>query len=234
MDAGAAPTRGRGSIVRALRSLQDGYGLALILTVLTIFSLALGGVASIGGEAGVILAGCTLLFALSTSHVRPGVMRLAQVVVGVAIAASWAALIFGDPTFAALAIAAIGAAIAAIVPFVIIGHIVRSPTITYRLVIGALVVYLLIGLCYAYAFGILPVLTGDPFFVQTSTPNSATFLYFSFTTLSTVGYGDLSAATELGQMIAISEAIFGQLYLVSVVAILVSNVGRSFRDVSDE
>jgi hypothetical protein len=234
MDAGAAPTRGRGSILRAVRSLQDGYGLALLLTVLTIFCLGLGGVASIGGEAGVILAGCTLLFALRTSRVRPRVMRVAQVAVGVAIGASAAALIFGDAPFAAFTIAAIGVAIAAIVPFVIIGHIVRSPTITFRLVIGALVVYLLIGLCYAYVFGLIPLLTGDPFFVQTSTPNSATFLYFSFTTLSTVGYGDLSAATELGQMIAISEAIFGQLYLVSVVAILVSNVGRSFRDVADE
>jgi nucleoside permease NupC len=129
---------------------------------------------------------------------------------------------------------AIGLVIAAIVPFVIIGNIVRSPTITYRLVIGALVVYLLIGLCYAYVFGILPYITNAPFFVQTASPSTATYLYFSYTTLSTVGYGDFTAAQEATRMLAISEAIFGQLYLVSIVAILVSNVGRSFRKATED
>ena len=105
---------------------------------------------------------------------------------------------------------------------------------TYRLVIGALVVYLLLGLCYSYVFAIIGLLTGQPFFVQTAAPTTANYLYFSYTTLSTVGYGDFSAATTLGQMTAISEALFGELYLVSIVAILVANIGRSFRAVKEE
>jgi Ion channel len=42
-----------------------------------------------------------------------------------------------------------------------------------------------------------------------------------------VGYGDLTARTDVGRMLAVSEALIGQLYLVSVVALLVSNIGRS-------
>jgi len=52
-------------------------------------------------------------------------------------------------------------------------------------------------------------------------------VYFSFVTLATVGYGDYTAASDLGRMLAVSEALMGQLYLVSVVALLVANMGRT-------
>jgi hypothetical protein len=229
-----AASGARRSVRHAIRTLEDGYGLTLLLTILTIFSLAAGGVRSLGGLVGVVLVGSTLIFALSTSRARPRILRFAQIFVGLAIVASAVALVVGDAGLAGFAMGAIGLVIAAIVPFVIIGNIVRSPTITYRLVIGALVVYLLIGLCYAYVFGILPYITNAPFFVQTASPSTATYLYFSYTTLSTVGYGDFTAAQEATRMLAISEAIFGQLYLVSIVAILVSNVGRSFRKATED
>jgi hypothetical protein len=45
-------------------------------------------------------------------------------------------------------------------------------------------------------------------------------------TLTTTGYGDLTASTDGGRMCAILEALFGQLYLVSIVAVLVANMGR--------
>jgi hypothetical protein len=228
----AAP--GRRRRVTAIRSIQDGYGLTLLLTILTIGCLALAGVGTLGGLLGVVLAGGTLLFALRTSRARPRVIRVGEVLVAVAIAGATAALLVGETRVAEGAMGVIGLAIAAIVPFVIIGNILRSPQITYRLVVGALVVYLLLGLCYSYVFGLIALVSGTPFFVQTATPSTANYLYFSYTTLSTVGYGDFSAAGSLGQMIAISEALFGQLYLVSIVAILVTNVGRSFRQVTDD
>ena len=55
------------------------------------------------------------------------------------------------------------------------------------------------------------------------------YVYFSFVTLTTVGYGDLTARQDVGRMCSILEALFGQLYLVSVVALLVANMGRSRR-----
>ena len=50
-------------------------------------------------------------------------------------------------------------------------------------------------------------------------------LYFSYVTLATLGYGDYTAAGDLGHTLAIVEALFGQLYLVTVVAVLVSRLG---------
>ena len=233
-EAAARPPGGRRTLRSTARELQDGYGLTLILTILTIGCLAAAGVGTGGGLLAVVLSGATLLFALSTSRVRPGVMRVAQVLVVVAIGASAVALWSGDVAIAQQAVGMIGLAIAAVVPVVILKRIGRSAEITFRLVIGALVVYLLIGLCYAYIFGLIQLLSGEPFFVQTANATSANFIYFSYTTLSTVGYGDFSAATTFGQLIAISEALFGQLYLVSIVSILVANIGRSFRQIKRE
>ncbi|MEP6622954.1 MAG: potassium channel family protein, partial [Acidimicrobiia bacterium] len=65
--------------------------------------------------------------------------------------------------------------------------------------------------------------------VQTHSRAAVDFVYFSFTTLTTTGYGDLTSRLDLGRMLAISEALLGQLYLVSVVALLVANLGRPRR-----
>jgi len=65
-----------------------------------------------------------------------------------------------------------------------------------------------------------------PFFAQTDTIARTDFLYFSFVTLTTTGYGDLSAAGNAGRALSVSEAILGQVYLVTVVAVVVSNLGR--------
>jgi len=58
-------------------------------------------------------------------------------------------------------------------------------------------------------------------------------MYYSFVTLTTVGYGDLTASTAIGRMLSVTEALVGQLYLVTVVAILVSNMGRSRNPASE-
>jgi hypothetical protein len=64
------------------------------------------------------------------------------------------------------------------------------------------------------------------FFAGQSQTTVVDFLYFSYASLTTVGYGDLSPAEDLGRMLAVSEALLGQLYLVTVVALLVGNIGR--------
>ena len=67
----------------------------------------------------------------------------------------------------------------------------------------------------------------EPFFVSTTHPTDVDYLYFSFSTLATVGFGDLVAGTNLGRMLAVTEALFGQMYLVTIVALLVGKFGRS-------
>src|SRR5205085_3041411 len=89
-------------------------------------------------------------------------------------------------------------------------------------------IYLLAGIFFSYIYRVVDLLEGQ-FFAQKANAPAVDFIYFSFTTLTTTGYGDFTAGTSLGRMLAISEALVGQIYLVSVVALLVTNLGKERR-----
>jgi hypothetical protein len=96
--------------------------------------------------------------------------------------------------------------------------------VTLQTMFGVLCLYLLIGLLFGVAYATVDQLSSTPFFNSGGDHGRDDFLYFSYTTLTTVGYGDLVAATNLGRSMAITEALLGQLYLVSVVAVIISNL----------
>ena len=93
-------------------------------------------------------------------------------------------------------------------------------------VFGALCIYLLIGLIFAFAYAAAHAITGYAQISPVHGDEIQDSLYFSFITLTTVGYGDLVPSTEVGRALAIFEALLGQIYLVTVVAVMVSNLGR--------
>src|SRR5262249_50926501 len=98
--------------------------------------------------------------------------------------------------------------------------------ITVETMFGVLCVYLLVGMIFATLFGAIEEIGGHPFFKELSTAKAHTeqFLYFSYTTITTVGYGDLVARTNLGRSLPIMEALIGQIYLVTGVALIVGNM----------
>ena len=89
---------------------------------------------------------------------------------------------------------------------------------------GALCVYLLFGMIFSGVYAVAGHLEDGRLFVQQDSFTSTDTLYFSLITLTTVGYGDLTASGNLGRSVAVLEALFGQVYLVTVVALLVSNM----------
>ena len=84
----------------------------------------------------------------------------------------------------------------------------------------------LLGLAFGVLFGAIQDIEEQPFFANGTVGNANDFLYFSLASLTTVGYGDLTAATDLGRAMAVTEALIGQFYLVTVLAVIVSNVRR--------
>src|SRR5436190_4515703 len=194
--------------IRAMLARRDDFGVALILILLTVivFAAAEG---PIGQLASVALSGGTLLFVLHTAGAHRRTFRLSSVVVVVSIVIAAAANYSGSAVPVATA-GLVGLLLAVVAPIVILRRIVLSPTITVRLVLGALAIYLLLGLAYAYLFPVVAALTHVPFFVQTAAPGASDYIYFSYTTLATVGFGDFTAATSIGRMAAVSEALVGQ------------------------
>jgi len=152
--------------------------------------------------------------------------RAAVVIVGVAVAGAALGLLI-DADFGSTAAGLIGLMLAFAAPVIILRRILASPRITVRLVLGALAIYLLVGLTYAYLYPVIGTVTNQQFFVQTKNPAAIDYVYFSYVTITTVGYGDFTASTSVGRMAAVSEALTGQLYLVSAVALLVGNIGRT-------
>jgi len=180
----------------------------------------------------IILQGLTLLMALVASRVHPWLLRLAVLIVCLSVVGATAALIgFGSlgPTGARL----LTALMVALAPISIARGVivdVKEHGVTLHTMFGVLCIYLLLGMLFAFIYGIVGVASSDPFFAQHSTAETTkNFLYFSFVTITTVGYGDLTAATNVGRSFAIAEALTGQIYMVTVVAAIVGGLGGSRR-----
>jgi Ion channel len=112
---------------------------------------------------------------------------------------------------------------------IIIGRVLRLEQVTVQSIYGALSAYLLIGLMFASWFAAIGSFVSGPFFAAGGVANAETLQYFSFTTLTTLGYGDFTAAGSLGRAVAVLEAIAGQVFLATLVARLVSAYGTTRR-----
>jgi hypothetical protein len=175
------------------------------------------------------LLGATLLLALWAAEARPLVLRLGAVIAVGLFTLSIVEAVNGNPSAGALRIA--NAALVLLAPPAIIAGIVRilraKQTVTLEAVFGVLSVYILLGMLFGFVFGSIDRLGGNPFFAGGQPATVAHCLYYSFTTLTTVGYGDLTARTNLGHTLSVSEALLGQIYLVTIVSLIVANLGRS-------
>jgi hypothetical protein len=104
----------------------------------------------------------------------------------------------------------------------IVRHVLSFDTVTMQSIYGAVSAYLILGLMFAAFFGAIYHLGGGHFFAHGQSGSTKTFQYFSFTTLTTLGYGDYTAAGSGGRAVAVLEALTGQIFLATLVARLVA------------
>lgn len=174
----------------------------------------------------------TTVLALYIGHVRRGILIAGAVIgAGLVLTTLVEALTGGvDEGTVAIANAFL---VALAPPAILIGVIRRLTTVravTVEAVIGVLSVYLLLGMCFAFVYAAIDRLGSAPFFAQQATATISQCQYFSFTTLATVGYGDFTARSNLGHTLSVFEAVLGQVYLVTIVSLIVGNLGRRRRD----
>jgi hypothetical protein len=212
---------------QAARERRERYGL-LLAALLAAF--AIQGIATPGPWEQVIvslLLGTTLILALWAAESKPWVLRLAIAIAILVLAASIVEAAAGTIDGAATRLANL--LLVALAPPAIVVGVLRSLRnrrgVTLEAVFGVLCMYLLVGMFFAFIYGAIGKLDGR-FFEQQTATSVAHCLYFSFITLTTVGYGDLTAASNLGHTLSAAEALTGQIYLVTVVSVIVGNLGR--------
>jgi hypothetical protein len=171
-----------------------------------------------------VVMGITFLLALHTSHVRKRAFRIGAVLVLFAVLSALVQAIVGregndGSTFVVFLLLLTA-------PVVILNRILRHETIGTETILGAVCVYVLLGIAFSGIYAAIDDFDHGSFFAQSDVAaTNVEFLYFSFVTLTTLGYGDLSPATDAGQVIVTFEALLGQVFLVTLVARLVSMYG---------
>jgi hypothetical protein len=104
----------------------------------------------------------------------------------------------------------------------IVRRVLAFGTVTLQSIYGAISAYLVLGFMFSAIFAAIYHLSGDHFFVAGEGASTQNFQYFSFTTLTTLGYGDFTAASSSGRSMAVLEALTGQIFLATLVARLVA------------
>jgi hypothetical protein len=213
-------SRRRWDLERVVEVATDRYGLVLLLLLATyVLSSALPN----SSWSQVVLtatAAVTVTATLAASNVTKRRRRLALLLAGVAVLFSIVAAVAGGRSEgipgAISAILLTGCLVA------IISRIVKHDHVSSQTLMGAMCCYVLFGLVYTFIYAAIAKLGNAPFLSPAGSHSLSDYLFFSYTTLTTTGYGDLVPATGLGRALAMLEALMGQLFLVTVLARLVA------------
>ncbi|MCB0859360.1 MAG: two pore domain potassium channel family protein [Solirubrobacterales bacterium] len=207
---------------------KERYGLALTLILASmVFIMA----APKGRWADVIaltLQSFALFASLRAAQPSINLRVICGVLISLVMVAAWTQASFGasvDSGFVHIATVALVLIAAPVITWGIVRQVRERGSITVHTMMGVLCLYLLMSLAFASGFAAVSQVDGKPFFEQGGGWDSINnYLYFSLTTITTMGLGDLTPNTDLGRSLTAAEALIGQIYLVTVVAVIVANL----------
>jgi hypothetical protein len=170
-----------------------------------------------------VLESATLAAAVWTSGLARADSRMLIALLAAATVTGSAVAFTGGATLAAIAGLASGAMVVATITAIAVG-VIDQDDVNAQSITGAICIYVLVGILFVFLYNAVALIGAGPFFAQGTDGTRSLRLYFSFVTLATLGYGDYTPAAELGRTLAVLEALLGQLYLVTVLALLVSRL----------
>jgi Ion channel len=201
--------------------LVNAFGLVLLLVLST---FVLTSLVPYHGWTGVLITAVTALsgtVALTTARARRDVTawasRIAVVAVLLAIAGAAAD---SKPPFGLAALLTSFVLLAG--ALAVLRAVITEERVGFRTILGAVSVYITLGLLFAFLYVGIDRLQGPPFFGEGAHVSTGDFPFFSLTTLTTTGYGNLVPAGQPGKMFAVVEMLMGQIFLVTLIARLVS------------
>lgn len=214
--------------MRRLSDESTGYGVVLVLIAVT-YGVSVTTDQGWAAALVILVQLLVLRIVLVVSHARRAVRAAADVLIVSAAAVTVLGYFLGnhfatDTTLTKLFFA-LSALLYGIAPLSIVRDTITRPQIDEQTLLAAIAAYLMLGMFFAFTYRFVGAVQAAPFFGQTGSESMANYLFFSFVTLTTTGYGNLVPADNPGQSLAVLEAIVGQLFLVTAVAKIVNESG---------
>jgi hypothetical protein len=230
VEAVQAPRPGR-RLAEAFMSI-DSYGPVLLSIVLT-YILAIVLTDEDAGQLVILAQILNVWLVFRVARARPSIRRATNVLIALSAITAIATLVgLGGSDGAVLAAASCGLYLVA--PMAVVRHLVARRLIDVQTILGAIAAYLLIGMFFAFAYHLVAKVQDGPFFGADGDGTMSQDLFFSFTTMLTIGFGNLVPAGNPGQTMAVAEGLMGQLFLVVAVAKAVASWRPEPRSARDE
>ncbi|HXE44942.1 MAG TPA: potassium channel family protein [Conexibacter sp.] len=218
MESGSPPT--------IEREASHRYGIVLAVALATVLFLIVSPESSWSRAIGLLLAGGMLLVVITTSNgatwrqrESAGLVTLATTVaLLLAIGFEWIPVWVGTAVSAVLVLMTLVELVRGLIV------LLRARGVIVQAVAGALAVYLLVGIVFAFVITTMARVGHGPYFAQGTDGSESQRVYFSFTSMTTTGYGDLTPGQRGGRAVAVLEMLTGQIYLVTVISLLVGNL----------
>ena len=207
--------------MRVSSRVPSGYWAVLGLVVATYVLTSVMG-QDRTNPAGVLLQVLTAWFALLTA----GVQRATRAVAAVFLVSLVLTAVIASMVSSGVVMLTANVLLYVVAPVAILRHLAIRPVVDMQTLVGAVASYVMIGMLFAFCYELTAALQSGPFFAGLGDPTHSQALFFSFTTLTTTGYGNLVPAGNPGQALAVTEMLFGQLFLVTVVAKVVGGLAR--------
>jgi hypothetical protein len=201
--------------------VRDAFGLvfALVLTTYVLTSLL-----SNRGWSAVLLTlatSATSIVALTSSHAKPRLVRVAIWLSALTVGLAAIAAASGERTWLNFA-SVVQIGLLTVAMAAVLRRVVTTAEVGSRTILGAISVYTVLGILFTFLYGTIDRIQGGSFFEGVAHPGGSDFLFFSYTTLTTTGFGNLVPGGQPGRMISGLEMMIGQIFLVTLVAGLVS------------
>jgi len=206
---------------RYAERMTNAFGLVLLLVLSTYVLASLTRYSGWSAVAITAVACLGAVAALGSSGVRPAYVRGSAGIGLVAVVLAALGALSGDDGFLGAA-ALIQMLLLIVASGVVLRSVLAQSEVNFRTILGAVSVYLIFGLLFTSLYVTIDRLQGGAFFLEEAGSHTGDYIFFSFTTLTTTGYGNLVPAAQPGKMFAGLEMLFGQIFLVTLIAGLVS------------
>ena len=201
----------------------DRFGLLLAVVLASFVVTPLIQEREYGGVILALQAALIMVLALTSSGVPRRRVEVAAVVVSVAalVVASESVLSTGPAAAWASAVVTV---LLAGTPFLVLRRVLSAPKVTVASVAGTLSSYLLVGLTFGSLYRTISLTDAEAFSQELGSASN----YFSFVTLTTLGFGDIVPRSDMARSLVTLEAVLGQVLLVTLVARSVSTLGQQW------